>query len=326
LIAQFRRCVRIEERDRVSALAQALGPKAAAHLRTTLRTGSPAEAAATVGLLSRLDLSILNEVLPQRLREWNRSYHQLVVRQLTMAAAAGRGALLVRLFEVLDPLVLPQALDEIGMSGERAIAPQLIGVASGKLTRLNRPYLRVKAIEALGRLRDPVAAPFLQQLVEAKKLWRWLEPQEIRTVAAQALRKIDSAWAQRFLPQSGLHPAELALAPTDPTPDSPWVETRRYERILLAPPAPAVLKTSQGRIQLTLKMLSLGGGLASVKQSLGAGTVAEMEVSSGWRPIRFQVILYEAPARDVAFAISDISLEERARLRHFLVTVRSRSA
>ena len=53
------------------------------------------------------------------LPEWNRFYHDIVVRQIAYGAALDRGRTLVELLEILDPLVLPQAIDEIGMSGDR---------------------------------------------------------------------------------------------------------------------------------------------------------------------------------------------------------------
>ena len=52
-----------------------------------LRTGQPRQAASVVGLLSRLDVPTLLELLPGRLPEWNRFYHDVVVRQVAYGAA-----------------------------------------------------------------------------------------------------------------------------------------------------------------------------------------------------------------------------------------------
>jgi hypothetical protein len=62
--------------------------------------------------------------------EWNRFYHDVVVRQIAYGAAADRGRTLLELAEVLDPLVLPEAVDEIGMSGDMTATPPLIAMAS----------------------------------------------------------------------------------------------------------------------------------------------------------------------------------------------------
>ena len=65
-------------------------------------------------------MQTLLELLPGRLPEWNRFYHDIVVRQIAYGAALDRGRTLVELLEILDSLVLPQAIDEIGMSGDRS--------------------------------------------------------------------------------------------------------------------------------------------------------------------------------------------------------------
>ena len=105
-----------------------------------VRTGQPRQAAAVVGLLSRLDVPTLLELLPSRLPEWNRFYHDVVVRQIAYGAAHDRGRSLLELLEILDSLVLPQAIDEIGMSGDRTAVPSLVvmaeaGEAAGTLCR-----------------------------------------------------------------------------------------------------------------------------------------------------------------------------------------------
>ena len=72
-------------------------------LREMLRTGQPRQAASVVGLLSRLDVPTLLELLPARLPEWNRFYHDVVVRQIAYGAAQDRGRTLLELLEILDP-------------------------------------------------------------------------------------------------------------------------------------------------------------------------------------------------------------------------------
>ena len=57
------------------------------------------QAAAVVGLLSRLDVPTLLELLPIRLPEWNRFYHDIVVRQIAYGAAPDRGRTLLEILE-----------------------------------------------------------------------------------------------------------------------------------------------------------------------------------------------------------------------------------
>ena len=67
-----------------------LGAPAQQQLRDMLRMGQPRQAASVVGLLSRLDVPSLLELLPNRLPEWNRFYHDVVVRQVAYGAAHDR--------------------------------------------------------------------------------------------------------------------------------------------------------------------------------------------------------------------------------------------
>ena len=99
-------------------LVKELGSPVLLQLREILRTGQPRQASGAVGLVSRLDVGTLLELLPARMPEWNRFYHDIVVRQIAYGAAVDRGRTLLELAEILDPLVLPEAVDEIGMSGD----------------------------------------------------------------------------------------------------------------------------------------------------------------------------------------------------------------
>src|SRR5205814_10689632 len=131
------------------------------YLREMLQSGAQRQAVSSIGLLSRLDVPGLLELLPLRLPQWNRFYHDVIVRQIAYGAASDRGRTLLEILEVLDPSVVPQALDEIGMSGDRSAAPPLIAMAGAGEAQGRSPLLQMKAIEALGRLRgpDPVPVP-----------------------------------------------------------------------------------------------------------------------------------------------------------------------
>src|SRR6202022_3265631 len=120
---------RRDECDRMVDLVKELGSPALLQLREVLRTGQPRQASAVVGILSRLDVGTLLELLPARLPEWNRFYHDIVVRQIAFGAAPNRGRTLLELAEVLDSAVLPESIDEIGMSGDLTAAPPLLAMA-----------------------------------------------------------------------------------------------------------------------------------------------------------------------------------------------------
>jgi len=316
---RFFRCMRREECDRMVELVTDLGAPVLEQLREALRMGQARQAAAVVGLLSRLDVPSLLELLPGRLPEWNRFYHDVVVRQVAYGAAPDRGRTLLELLEILDAAVLPQAIDEIGMSGDRTAAGPLAVIAEAGEAQGRPPLLQLKAVESLGRLRDPESVTVLRSLLDAKKMWKWLNHRELRIAAAQALSKIDPTFGGEILTKSGLEPAELSIAPLDAAPACPWVRQRRYERVTLVKPFSAVLSSSWGKSSIQVRELSLGGGMGVKEDNLRVGSDANLDINVGVRRIRAQVLLRRARVNEVGFEIVNTDLESRYRLRRVLL-------
>ena len=319
LAERFFRSMRREECDRIVELVHELGITANNCLREMLRTGPQRQAVSSVGLLSRLDVPGLLEFLPLRLPGWNRFYHDVIVRQIAYGAASDRGRTLLEILEMLDPAVVPQALDEIGMSGDRSAAPPLIVMAGAGEAEGRSPLLQLKAIEALGRLREPDAVPVLKTLFEAKRMFKWQHQRELRIAAAQALAKIDPRYATRIMADSGLEPGELAIGPLDSAPACPWVRQRRYERILLGKPVAAIISSSWGKSTLSVREMSLGGGMGTKEDALRIGSDADIDIQVGMRHIRGQVVLRRARVNEVGFEFVNTDLESRHRLRHLLM-------
>jgi hypothetical protein len=319
LADRFFRCMQRDECDRLIELVKHIGSVALQQMREMLRSGAPRQASSVVGLMSRLDVPSLLELLPIRLREWNRFYHDVVVRQVAFGAAPDRGHTLLELLEIIDPLVVPQAIDEIGMSGDRTAAPSLLVLAEPGESQSRSALQQVKAIESLGRLRHADAVPALRGIVEAKKMWKWAHPHELRVAAAQALAKADPRYTTQLLADNGLDPDEIAIAPLDASPTSSWVRQRRYERFVLGRSLSAVLSSTWGRSNLTIRELSLGGGMGTKEDNLRIGSEANLEISVGIRKIRAQVLLRRARVNEIGFEIVDADLESRYRLRRVLV-------
>ncbi len=316
---RFFRSMRRDECDRIVELLQELGSAGLEQLRQNLRTGQPRQATAAVGLLSRLDVPTLLEILPTRMREWNRFYHDMVVRQIAFAAAEDRGRTLLELLEVLDPMVISQAVDEIGMSGDRSAAPSLLVIAQSGETQGRSPLLQLKAVESLGRLRDPDSIPTLCGLLEGKKMWKWASHRELRIAAAQSLIKIDARYGNKVLSEAGMEPAELAIAPLDAAPACPWVRQRRYERVNLSKPISSTISSSWGKSSISVRELSLGGGMGVKEDNLRVGMEANLEMSVGVRRLRGQVLLRRARVNEVGFEIVNMDLENRYRLRRLIM-------
>jgi hypothetical protein len=321
LAMRLARAGRRTERERVVDLAKAVGNACARHLAEVLKSEQPAKAANAVGLLSRLDPLAVDELLPQRLRHGGRSFHDSVVRQLAIAGAEERGRLLANVMELLDPSVLPLALDEIGMCGDAQTAPKLLRLADGDILPESAGYLRVKAIEALGRMRAVVAVGQLRHFVELRKSFGWAYPEEIRTAAAQALAKLDPDWLRENLPRLGLNDQVLALAPLDPAPDRDVVRHRRYRRFQLPRNVPAVITSQRGKYSSAISVLSLDGGLLSGDIQLAVGTEATLKIPAGLRSINMRAVVRFVRSHQAGFEMVGMGLEDRAKLRRLLVSL-----
>jgi len=317
LAAQYSRCNRRESSDRLVELARSVGPEAAERLVELLRSHPASKAVACIGLLSHLDAGAVRALLPDRLPQWGRSFHDAVVRQIGMGAVEERGPLLLELLDLFDPSILPAVTDEIGVTSDPLATVRLLRLAQGDLPPAASPYVQVKAIEALSRLHDTHAAPLLHELLGARGLLGWKHPRELRIVAAQALIKLEPGF---LVPaRSGLTPLELKLAPLDPDPARDWVRQRRYSRVATERVLPAFLQTSRGRCGVRINSLSLGGGKGEREGRVNPGTEATLNLQIGMRNLSSRVLVRDAGDDDMAFEIIHIGLDDRLRLRRLLL-------
>ncbi|HUI39240.1 MAG TPA: HEAT repeat domain-containing protein, partial [Candidatus Nitrosotalea sp.] len=258
--------------------------------------------------------------LPERLADWPRQAQDRVVRLLAMGGAAERGSLLVSLLHMLDPVLLPLAVDEIGLSGDAASIPTLIRMAEGDASRPGGAYVRLKAVESLGRLKASEATELLRGIAEARHMFHYTYPSELRLAAVQALTKIDPEGVKDLISRSGFTPLELALAPLDPLPNAKHFRRRRYPRVRLSQPIVALATVGpDASYRLEIRGLSLSGGTAIGEKHLPPGTLVSMRIGTGLRPIRAQVLMRDARAQGLGFEIADMDLDERARLRKLLL-------
>jgi hypothetical protein len=319
LADRFFRAQKRVECDRIIELVGELGEPGIDDLRDIIRTGQPRQAASTVGLLSRLGVSTLLELLPARMGDFNRFYQDVIVRQIAYGAAPDRGRTLLELLELLDPLILPEAIDEIGMSQDRSASASLIALATAGEAQNRPPFVQLKAIESLGRLREVEAVPVLRTIVEDKKLFGYSQHRELRIAAIQSLSKIDPRYGTQALSESGLEAGEIAISPLDSGPGCPWVRQRRYERIILPRTLSATLSSSWGKSNIIMREMSLGGGMGTRSDNLRVGSEAHVEISLGVKKIKGEVLLRRARVNEIGFEFVSMDLDSRYRLRRVLV-------
>lgn len=319
IASRFGRAGFRQDCDLLASMMELLGAEGLEHLREQLRDGDAGKAIDTVGILARMDTQELERLLPERMREWRRAAHDRVVRQIASSGAPERGRLLLMLFDSIEPLIRPLAIDEIGMAGEKLAEMRLLRIAEGDIPKGSSEYLRLKAIEALGRLRTTGSETILRRIAETRKAWRWAHPSELRVVSAQAMEKIDPEWVRDFLPHSGLNVAELSIDILDNDPESPAIRQRRYPRLRLEKPVSAVTTNLKENCQLEIPEMALGGGVAVCQQNLHPGSVVELKMNGTLNPVKAQSIVRDANTQARAFELVEIDLEERAKLRKLLV-------
>jgi hypothetical protein len=216
-------------------------------------------------------------------------------------------------------MVMPLVVDEIGMTEDREALGRLLTLADGDLPAGAAPYLRVKAIEALGRLKAPESANALKRILEARKLFGWVHPQELRIAALQALEVLEPAWAQAYLPISGIEQDDLKLAPLEVPHNSKFVRHRRHARVKLLKAVPAVSTNLKQNCRLDIKTASLSGGVAATNMHLAPGTQVQLRMQMGLRNVQATALMRDYRAQDMAFEIVDMSLEERSKFRRMLL-------
>jgi hypothetical protein len=326
LSSRFNRCQFKNDLENVANFAQDLGEEALQYLRSTVRGGPVAEAVDMVGLLVRLDSAAAEVFLPGRVKDFPRTAQDRIVRQIAASGAPGRCRVLLAVLDHLDTMVMPLVIDEVGLTEDREGLGRLLTIADGDLPVGAAPYLRVKAIEALGRIPAPEAISTLRRIAETRKLFGWQYPQELRIAALQALEKLDPIWAKEFLPKSGLEADDMALAPLDVPQRSKFVRQRRHPRVRLQKSLAAVSTNLKQNCRLEIKTASLTGGVAATNMHLAPGTQVQLKMQVGLRNVQATALMRDYRAQDMSFEIVDMSLEERGRFRKILMESMVRTA
>jgi hypothetical protein len=313
---RFGHCGFREDCELLCDVVKGLGEDATQRLIETLQTAPAGEAAETIGLLSQLSPENVEKILPLRLSQWPRSAHDRTVRQLSATPPEQRARLLVALYDSLDVMIRPLALDEMGMSGEGACIPKLIELAQSDSTP---GFTRIKAVEAIGRLRASGASAVLQHILDTRQVWRWVYPNELRIAAGQALIRVDPSVGMEKVAASGIDRKELTLEPTDPEANASVIRQRRYARLKLSRNLIAVTTNLRENFRLSIPEMNLGGGIGSGERHLAPGSLLSLKFSQGVRHIKAQAIVRGARPQAMAFEFVEMDLDERYRLRKLLL-------
>jgi hypothetical protein len=319
LSMRFNRCQYRDDLENIANLAHDLGEEALQYLRSTVRGGAHADAVEMVGLLVRLDPTAAEVYLPARIKDFPRGGQDRMVRQIASCGAPERCRILLEILDHVDPLIMPLVVDEAGMTEDREALGRLLTLADGDLPAGAAAYLRVKAIEGLGRIKASESANALRRILEARKIFGWVHPQELRIAALQALEKLDPEWVREFLPKSGIEQDDMKLAPLEVPHNSKFVRHRRHTRVRLQKSISAVSTNLKQNCHLDIKTASLSGGLATTDMHLAPGTQVQLRLQLGLRNLQATALMRDYRAQDMSFEIVDIGMEERTKFRKFLL-------
>ena len=318
LAIQFGQCTLRSEANRFVELTQGVGKNVIECLIGSLRAGASSEVVGTAALLSRLRPEIVEQELPGRIKVFGRPQQDAILRALAAAGAEQRGRLLLEVLQEIDPLLLPEAVDEIGFSGDATAAGRLMEMAAGEGLGKGRPFVRLKAIEALGRLGASDAAIMLSEMISPRGLFASRRSREVQLTAARALLTMDPERTASVYTQGGFGPQELAVGALQGV-ESDWVRQRRYPRIHPQRALSALAITPKGKCSIDVERLSLGGGLIAPDHRLPRGGELVLEWQTGLHRLRSHVILRHLPTHELAFEVLDMDLDGRGRLRKMIV-------
>src|SRR3977135_4281107 len=127
-------------------------------------------------------------------------------------------------------------IDQLGLAQETSAVPQLMEIAAGEHEVLRDQFVRIKAIEALGRLRAAEAMELLRALAEGREGLTYAEPSGLRAAAEDALGMIENRPASAR--------ARAAYESTA-QPSASYVVQGLYARVPLESPLRAQIEGSQ---------------------------------------------------------------------------------
>src|SRR5271169_1870113 len=241
----------------MARLLRTIGVPVLSLLETRLYEARRQRVSAAVRLLSAADPERLLRGLARGLASWEWNLQDLAISELSRPSNAGcaQSAAFVFCAILADahPMVVPMMIDHIGLTQETTAIPQLMEIAAGEHDVLRDQFVRIKAIEALGRMHASEATELLRQLAERRDGLTFAEPSGLRAAAEDALSLLENR------PSSGRSRAAFEAAAQA---SANFVIPRRYVRIPLESPLRAHIDGGQAGLA-RVKTISLGGAYLS---------------------------------------------------------------
>jgi hypothetical protein len=313
----------------MARLVKAAGEPVLGALETHLNDPRRQRAATAIQLLAITEPQRLVAVLPRVLPAWDWNLQDLAVAELTRFGVAAKPEGVARAFAEILPeahsLVVPVMLDEIGAAGEASAIPLLCDIAAGSVEPLRDVFIRIKGIEALGRMHAAAAAGVLRTLLRERQGLVYTEPAGLRIAAKEALALIENHPAS-----ARVRASENALAKSNIS----FPRARRYFRIPLERPYTARIEYraearshdrveplrahAAGMVAARVSTISLGGAFLEPGPGLAVGDHIRMEIRTGLRHIRSTAVVRNISASGGGVEFLSMPGESRERLRRLV--------
>jgi hypothetical protein len=293
----------------MSRLVRAAGEPVLGALETHLLEPRRQRVATAIKLLSAADPGRLIASLPRAFSSWDWSLQDLAVTELARQSAPALRLPIAQAFLALlreaHLLVAPGMLDQIGLIGDTSAVPRLIEIATGEADRLSDVFIRIKAIEALGRMRAAGAATLLRNLVRNRSGLTYVEPAGLRSAAEEALALVEDRAGS----------LNLRATPKAPQPSSiAFVRPRRYLRVGLPDPLQAVVEGSRPN-SARIRSIALGGASIETSAQLALGESLRLEIHAGFEKIRATAVVRSVSPKGCGVEFVHMSQEDREKLR-----------
>jgi hypothetical protein len=265
---------------------------------------------AAIKLLAATDPERLLRGVERAIAAWEWNLQDLAVSELSRptnsASAQSAAGIFSRVLADAHPLVVPMMIDQIGLAMEFTAVPQLMEIASGEHELLRDQFVRIKAIEALGRMRAVEAIELLRSLAEKREGITYVEPGGLRAAAEDALAMMEdrpsSARARKTFEAAAQASANFVIP-------------RRYVRVPLESPLRAQIEGAPAPQMARVKTISLGGAYLESPKKLSVGDSIKLEIRAGFRKLNFTAVVRNIGTEGNGVEFVHMKDEDREKLR-----------
>jgi hypothetical protein len=297
----------------MARILRAIGVPALTLLETRLFEARRQRVSAAIKLLAAADPDRLLRGLTRALASWEWNLQDLAVSELARPANTPSVQSTAFVFSAIltdaHPLVVPMMIDQIGIGQETTAVPMLMEIAAGEHDILRDQFVRIKAIEGLGRMRAFEAIELLRKLAGKREGLTFVEPAGLRAAAEDALAMMEEGPASAR--------ARAAFEPPS-APLGNFIVPRRYARIPLESPLRANIGSQQQMSAARVKTISLGGAYLESPNRLSIGDSIQLEVRTGMRKIHFTAVVRNLGKDGGGVEFVHMKDEDRDRLRRLV--------